>query len=69
MRKQLKERGNVANQNPNGQGKQTPVSPQTPKQASQLKPPTEEKIKEIVLETLIELNLVPNAQKKKEITR
>jgi hypothetical protein len=68
MRNQLKEKGKVANQNPSSQGKQTP-SPQAPKQTSQPKPPTEEKIKEIVLETLIELNLVPNAQKKKEITR
>jgi hypothetical protein len=29
---------------------------------------TEQRTKEIVLETLIELNLVPNAQKKKVIT-
>ena len=68
MRNQLKENGNVANQNPSSQGKQTPA-PQAPKQTSQIKPPTEEKIKEIVLETLIELNLVPNAQKRKEIAR
>jgi hypothetical protein len=56
------------------QNQQTPQKPPVPFNGAQ--PPqfhpqpqlTEEKVKEVIMETLIQLNLVPHAQKQKAIT-
>jgi hypothetical protein len=58
---------NMPQESQNPQTQQNPNRPQTNQTSQPQQPMSEEKIKEVIMDTLIELNLVPVAQKRKAI--